>query len=120
VFSPLIAFLSTIYSPFSLMGLGLSAWVVAAGLAATAPSYGAMVVARVVSGIGEASFQCLAPCFIDDTAPPRVKVRLPPRPRLPVSPRHAGLGGAGEVAGGVLHGGAYRAGPRLRVGRLPL
>ena len=30
----------------------------------------------MVSGIGEASFQCIAPCFIDDSAPPSVKGKV--------------------------------------------
>ena len=37
---------------------------------------GALIVARVVSGIGEASFQCIAPCFIDDSAHPSVKGKV--------------------------------------------
>ena len=36
----------------------------------------ALIVARVVSGIGEASFQCIAPCFIDDAAPTHVKGKV--------------------------------------------
>jgi len=67
--SPIFAYLCTVYNPFTLMGLGLSAWCLACVLATIAPTFGALVAARVVSGIGEASFQCIAPCFIDDSAP---------------------------------------------------
>ena len=61
IFSPIFAYLSTVYKPFMLMGLGLSAWCFACGLAAVAPTFEALIVARVVSGLGEASFQCIAP-----------------------------------------------------------
>jgi len=37
-------------------------------------TYHALLIARVVSGIGEASFQCLAPPFIDDAASTTQKV----------------------------------------------
>jgi len=76
VFSPIFAYLSTVYKPFTLMGLGLSAWCLACGLAAVAPTFEALIVARVVSGLGEASFQCIAPCFIDDSAPQSVKGKV--------------------------------------------
>jgi len=32
-----------------------------------------LLLARVLSGVGEASFQCIAPCFLDDVAPPEQK-----------------------------------------------
>ena len=40
VFSPIFAYLSTLYKPFNLMGLGLSAWCIACALATVAPSFG--------------------------------------------------------------------------------
>lgn len=40
VFSPIFAYLSTVYKPFTLMGLGLTAWCVACALASVAPSFG--------------------------------------------------------------------------------
>ncbi|EKX36797.1 hypothetical protein GUITHDRAFT_40681, partial [Guillardia theta CCMP2712] len=68
IFSPIFAHLSTIHAPFRLMGLGLTAWCVACALGTMAPTYNALLTARILSGIGEASFQCIAPCFIDDMA----------------------------------------------------
>ena len=76
VFSPIFAYLSTVHKPFTLMGLGLLAWCAACGLASAAPTFGAFILARVVSGIGEASFQCIAPCFIDDSAPAAIKGKV--------------------------------------------
>jgi MFS family permease len=59
--------------PFPLMGVGLGGWALAsalAGLARAAGSYRLLLAARVLSGVGEAAFQCIAPAFVDDTAPP--------------------------------------------------
>jgi hypothetical protein len=39
-------------------------------LSATAPSYWVLVLARVLSGAGEGSFQTVVPPYIDDHAPP--------------------------------------------------
>jgi len=60
--------------PFKLMGSGLSIWccaVLASGFAGPhfVDSYPMMLAARAVSGVGEASFQCIGPPFIDDYAP---------------------------------------------------
>ena len=74
VFSPVFAYLaSTDMAPFSLVGTGLSVWLVAALLGAFSPHYGGLLAARVLSGVGEASFQCIAPCFLDDVAPAEQK-----------------------------------------------
>jgi MFS family permease len=40
VFSPIFAYLSTVFKPFTLMGLGLAAWCIACALATVAPSFG--------------------------------------------------------------------------------
>lgn len=64
------------YSPFALCGVGLSIWCVAviwSGLAYSYGSYGLMVCGRCVSGVGEASFQCSVPPWIDKHAPPGKK-----------------------------------------------
>ena len=56
--------------PFKLMAGGLAVWVLASFAAAAAPSFAALLVARMASGVGEASFQCVVPPWIDDNAPP--------------------------------------------------
>jgi MFS family permease len=59
-------------SPFNLVGGGLIIWCVALFLCGAAESFDSfwlLLFARVISGIGEASFQCVVPPFIDDQAP---------------------------------------------------
>jgi fucose permease len=57
------------WSPFRLMSVGLLIWCAAVALSGLAPNYPSLVAARVLSGVGEASFQTIAPPFIDDRAP---------------------------------------------------
>jgi MFS family permease len=60
------------YRPFRIIALGTSIWIVAViicGIAQTANSYYVLIIGRVISGVGEASFQCIAPPFIDRHAP---------------------------------------------------
>jgi hypothetical protein len=66
--------LVTKHKPFVLMGTGLTIWcvaVLASGFAGPVflDNYFTLLVARAVSGVGEASFQCIGPPFIDDYAP---------------------------------------------------
>ena len=64
-------------TPFTLMGYGLAVWCVAvflSGLAKLLNSFWLLLFARALSGVGEASFQVIAPPFIDDYAPPGDKV----------------------------------------------
>ncbi|CAM9640537.1 unnamed protein product, partial [Hapterophycus canaliculatus] len=59
-------------SPFSLMGAGLGMWCgasVLAGLAKPLGSYTVLLVARLLSGVGEASFVTVVPPLITETAP---------------------------------------------------
>ena len=58
------------YDPFKLMAIGLGVWCVAVILSGLAPHFWVLVVARVLSGVGEASFQTVVPPYIDDNAPP--------------------------------------------------
>jgi len=58
------------WDPFKLMAVGLAAWCVAVVASGLAPHFWVLVVARVLSGVGEASFQTVVPPFIDDHAPP--------------------------------------------------
>jgi MFS family permease len=60
------------YDPFFLTGVGISVWAVAgicAGLSYYVRSYGLLLVARVVSGLGEASLLCNIPPWIQTHAP---------------------------------------------------
>ena len=57
-------------SPTKLICLGLVIWIGSAVLAAISWSYSVLLIARVLIGIGEASFAGLAPSYIDDVAPP--------------------------------------------------
>jgi MFS family permease len=59
--------------PFRIIALGTSIWIVAIVICAVSEhvnSYALLIVGRVLSGAGEASFQCVAPPFIDRHAPP--------------------------------------------------
>ncbi|OQR98913.1 Major Facilitator Superfamily (MFS) [Thraustotheca clavata] len=72
LFIMLFGYLSIFVKPFRLIGIGLLVWCVAmllCGLAKPAQSFGLLLAGRILSGIGESSFQCIAPPFIDDYAP---------------------------------------------------
>jgi predicted MFS family arabinose efflux permease len=61
------------YPPFWLCGIGLSVWCVAvllSGLSFYMESYTFLLLARMLSGCGEASFQCSVPPWIQSTMPP--------------------------------------------------
>ena len=55
--------------PFKLMTVGMAVWVVACVLSGLSPNFYVFVVARVISGVGEASFQIVVPPYIDSHAP---------------------------------------------------
>eukprot|EP00941_MAST-03F_sp_MAST-3F-sp1_P004684 g4684.t1 len=57
------------FSPFRLMSVGLFVWCLSVMLSGFAPNYYVLILARTLSGVGEASFQTIAPPFIDDRAP---------------------------------------------------
>ncbi|RHY30923.1 hypothetical protein DYB32_003920 [Aphanomyces invadans] len=72
VFIVLFGYLSITMRPFRLIGIGLIIWcaaLVLCGLAQHAKSFSLLLFGRVLSGIGESSFQCISPAFIDDHAP---------------------------------------------------
>ncbi len=52
------------------MAIGLLIWVTAILLSGVSPHYWTLLISRGLSGVGEASFQCVVPPYIDDTAPP--------------------------------------------------
>jgi MFS family permease len=51
------------------IGLGQALWILSAGVVAFANSYAVVLMARIVSGAGEAAFCSLAPTLIKDSAP---------------------------------------------------
>jgi MFS transporter, Spinster family, sphingosine-1-phosphate transporter len=58
-----------------LIALGVAVWSLATVASGFADTFAIMIVARVVVGIGEASYATLAPTIIDDLTPPESKGR---------------------------------------------
>ncbi|KAA0157025.1 hypothetical protein FNF27_01997 [Cafeteria roenbergensis] len=56
------------FPPFKLMAVGLFVWCIAVVTCAVSPNYWVLLFGRALSGVGEASFQCVVPPFIDDNA----------------------------------------------------
>eukprot|EP01029_Cantina_marsupialis_P011987 TRINITY_DN264_c0_g1_i4.p1 TRINITY_DN264_c0_g1~~TRINITY_DN264_c0_g1_i4.p1 ORF type:complete len:540 (-),score=139.27 TRINITY_DN264_c0_g1_i4:377-1996(-) len=71
--SPVFAQLIQRILPFQAVGMGLSIWAVSIVVCYLANNFWIMLIARFLSGIGEASFQCVATPYIDDHAPPKSK-----------------------------------------------
>lgn len=57
------------YRPFRLLCVGLMIWCFSIFLSGISPNYYFLLFSRALSGVGEASFQIIAPPFIDDRAP---------------------------------------------------
>ncbi|EGZ16950.1 hypothetical protein PHYSODRAFT_330991 [Phytophthora sojae] len=73
VLSITFGYFALTHRPFRIIALGTSIWIVAIVICAVSEhvnSYALLIVGRVLSGAGEASFQCVAPPFIDRHAPP--------------------------------------------------
>ncbi|KDO30204.1 hypothetical protein SPRG_19766 [Saprolegnia parasitica CBS 223.65] len=73
VFICIFGYMSMTRRPFLLAAIGLFIWVLAivlCGLAKPLQSFTALLIGRLVSGIGESSFHATAPPFIDEFAPP--------------------------------------------------
>ena len=65
--SPIFASLVHFYGPFTLISYGVSVWsfaVILSGLAFYCKSYELLLFGRVLSGVGESSFQCCIPPWI--------------------------------------------------------
>jgi MFS family permease len=73
--SPVFGVLGDTRPRRGLIALGVATWSLATALSGMAASFASMIVARVVVGVGEASYGTLAPTIIDDIAEPRVKGR---------------------------------------------
>ncbi|GMF22992.1 unnamed protein product [Phytophthora fragariaefolia] len=73
IFSIVFGYYALTHRPFRIIALGMSVWVVAVvicGIAQAAESYYVLIAGRLISGVGEASFQCTATPFINRFAPP--------------------------------------------------
>lgn len=71
--SLLFGHLASFYGPFQLVTTGLSIWTMSlfvSGLAYAAKSYVLLLLARIVSGFGEASLQCNIPPWLTKAASP--------------------------------------------------
>ncbi|RHZ06458.1 hypothetical protein DYB28_000387 [Aphanomyces astaci] len=69
---PLFGYLAMTTKPFRLISIGLAVWVVAVAISSvskSANSFELSILGRFLSGVGEASFQCIAPPFINDHSP---------------------------------------------------
>ena len=55
--------------PFRVVVFGLICWLFAAFASGLAPNYWVLLIARMVSGVGEAGFQIVIPAYINDTYP---------------------------------------------------
>ncbi len=80
VASPVFAQLSRTQNHAMLLGVGLCVWIVALLASAASgwagpslPSFITFLLARAVSGVGEAAYQCIVPPYIEDIAPPRLR-----------------------------------------------
>jgi MFS family permease len=73
VASPIFAHLVTLYKPFHVMAGGLIVWCLAAGGTGLAMDFSSLLIARTITGVGEASFVSIAPPFIDALAPSHKK-----------------------------------------------
>ncbi|OMJ70400.1 hypothetical protein SteCoe_31624 [Stentor coeruleus] len=69
VTAPMFAHYSQKYHPEYLMCIGLTIWSVAVLMTGFSESYIFLLISRTLTGIGEASFVCLAPPVIMDIAP---------------------------------------------------
>ncbi|XP_075520791.1 putative sphingolipid transporter spinster homolog 2 isoform X1 [Primulina tabacum] len=69
VASPIFASSAKSFNPFRLIGVGLAVWTFAVALCGIAHNFWTIVIARMLVGVGEASFISLAAPFIDDNAP---------------------------------------------------
>lgn len=55
--------------PFRVVVFGLICWFLAAVASGLAPNYWVLLIARMVSGVGEAGFQIVVPAYINDAYP---------------------------------------------------
>ncbi len=73
--SPLFGWLGDRYPRKWLIAAGVAVWSVATVVSGLAATYGSMLLARTVVGVGEASYATLSPTIIDDISSPSRKNR---------------------------------------------
>jgi MFS family permease len=73
--SPMFGWLGDRYPRKWLIAAGVAVWSVATALSGMASTYHGMLAARMLVGVGEASYATLSPTIIDDIAPPAKKNR---------------------------------------------
>ncbi|MCO5606438.1 hypothetical protein L7F22_060626 [Adiantum nelumboides] len=71
--SPIFAHLAKVCNPFKLIGVGLSVWTFATAACGFAVEFWTISIARMLVGVGEASFISLAAPFVVDNAPENKK-----------------------------------------------
>lgn len=71
--SPIFAHLAKVCNPFKLIGVGLSVWTFATAACGFAVEFWSISIARMLVGVGEASFISLAAPFVVDNAPQNKK-----------------------------------------------
>jgi MFS transporter, Spinster family, sphingosine-1-phosphate transporter len=76
VTSPLFGWLGDRYSRKGIIAAGVLVWCAATALSGLAEGFGGMVAARLLVGVGEASYATLSPTIIDDIAEPKSKNKL--------------------------------------------
>eukprot|EP01006_Ploeotia_vitrea_P048474 TRINITY_DN67240_c14_g1_i1.p1 TRINITY_DN67240_c14_g1~~TRINITY_DN67240_c14_g1_i1.p1 ORF type:complete len:653 (+),score=54.42 TRINITY_DN67240_c14_g1_i1:93-1961(+) len=69
VFCPLFAWAANYFNPIRLVAIGLIGWCVATLGCGAAPNYPLLLIGRIVTGMGEASFVGIAPTLLDNVAP---------------------------------------------------
>ena len=69
IFSPIFASLGGLLRPSYIVALGLAVWCLAAIGSAASVSYGMLLTARCLVGVGEAAYCGFIPSMIDDMAP---------------------------------------------------
>src|SRR5262245_53970297 len=73
--SPIFGWLGDRYRRRGLIALGVAMWSLATAASGLMTTFAAMIAARLLVGLGEASYATLAPTIIDDLAAPAVKNR---------------------------------------------
>lgn len=71
--SPAFGWLGDRYKRKGLIAAGVAVWSLATVASGLATGFGSMFAARVIVGVGEASYASLSPTIIDDIAPPNRK-----------------------------------------------
>ena len=67
--SVLFGYWVTKWDPFKVVSVGLICWFVAAIMSGLAPNYWVLLLARMISGVGEAAFQIVVPSYINEKSP---------------------------------------------------